>query len=172
MCREALVMDKLKEFLDYDPTSPSCLRWKVSRGRVKKGSVAGNIKGNGYYQLGLDGKYYPCHRVIWVILGKEIPEGFVVDHIDNNTLNNSIDNLRISTVQGNTHNRSKRPNMTSKYKGVCWNKAAKKWKVGITFNYKQIHLGYFKSEEAAKLAYDRKSEELFGDFKWREDGQV
>lgn len=172
MSREALVLDQLKESFQYDPQSPSGLVWKISRGKSKVGKVAGNIKGNGYYQVGLRGKYYPCHRVVWILSGKELPAGFVIDHIDNNTTNNLIENLRLSTIQGNTHNRVKTPNKTSRFKGVCWSKASNKWKAGITFNHKQKHIGYFDSEEEAKLAYELESARLFGEFAWRQHGEV
>lgn len=31
------------DYLYYDETSPSCLRWKVQRGKYKQGDVAGGI---------------------------------------------------------------------------------------------------------------------------------
>jgi hypothetical protein len=42
---------------------------------------------------------------------------------------------------------------SSKYKGVCWNKIANKWKSKITIKGKSIHLGYFSNELEAHRAY-------------------
>jgi len=49
---------------------------------------------------------------------------------------------------------------TSKYRGVSWMKSRGKWRAAITHQYKQIHIGLFDSEEAAKLAYNEKVKEL------------
>jgi hypothetical protein len=51
----------------------------------------------------------------------------------------------------------KKPNFTSRFKGVSWNKNVQKWQVHITINKKSKNLGYFKSEEAASLAYIKKA---------------
>lgn len=165
-------MFNFQEVFEYNEDSPTGLIWKISRGKAKSGSIAGSLKGNGYYQVGLFGKNHPCHRVIWVLLKGDIPKGCVIDHIDNNPLNNSIENLRLSTVQGNTRNRSKRGNLTSKYKGVCWNKRSGSWKVSIVVDSKNIHLGYFKDEDLAGDAYKRASIAYFGEFAWRGNVEI
>lgn len=47
----------------------------------------------------------------------------------------------------------KKPNWSSKHKGVSWNKSSKKWKGQITINSKRKHLGYFNTEIEAHNAY-------------------
>ncbi len=56
----------------------------------------------------------------------------VIDHIDNNPLNNSVANLRITTQQGNQHNRPTT-------KGYTWCKKDKKWKATIKLSNKKIY---------------------------------
>jgi hypothetical protein len=51
-------------------------------------------------------------------------------------------------------------NFKSKYKGVGWNKANKKWTAQIRINGKQIHLGCFINEIEAHNAYKNKSKEI------------
>jgi len=92
------------------------------------------------------------------------PKGMVVDHIDGNGLNNRKSNLRLCTASQNARNR--RPNRvsSSKYKGVSLHKRDKKWDVQIICNGKRTRIGRFDNEIEAALAYDRKAEELFGEF--------
>lgn len=87
------------------------------------------------------------------------------DHIDRNFLNNQKANLRPATRAQNSYNRSKTKSKTSsKYKGVCWHKPAKKWLASIKFNGCSIHLGFFIKEEDAAKAYDDKAISLFREF--------
>lgn len=70
-----------------------------------------------------------------------------VDHIDQDKLNNSIENLRWVTCQQNNTNKLK----TSK--GYYWCKTANKWYSYIDINRKRTHLGVFDKEEDAREAY-------------------
>lgn len=80
--------------------------------------------------------------------------GSDVDHIDGDGLNNTDSNLRIVTRQENLHAfRRKSAGRTSRFIGVCWNKKKGKWQAGLQHNYKQIHIGLFRTETGAALAY-------------------
>lgn len=108
------------------------------------------------------------------------PEGMVVDHIDHNPLNNQKNNLRICTRKQNSQNRSPLKRETSsKYIGVKWAKRNHKhklrfgelktychgyWVARVKADKKEYHLGYFKDEKEAALAYNQKAKELFGEF--------
>ena len=80
----------------------------------------------------------PCGRII------------VVDHIDNDKLNNKVENLQITTQR---HNIFKDRKGTSKYVGVCWHKASGKWNAQIQIKGKVNHLGLFDNELEAAEAY-------------------
>ena len=88
------------------------------------------------------------------ILGLEFKDKRQGDHKNHNTLDNQRDNIRICTNQQNTTNKKIRLNATSRFKGVYWNKLAKKWHAQIGINGKHKHLGFWKLEELAALAYD------------------
>lgn len=76
----------------------------------------------------------------------------VIDHINNNKLDNRQSNLGIITRKQNAMNRTSRKNSTSKYLGVCLDKTSNKWISYITINKKSIKLGGFNDEiEAAKV---------------------
>ena len=73
----------------------------------KSGSQHHNYKGmistgDGYTQSKSNGRYERSHReVVAHALGLEkLPEEFVVHHIDENKLNNSLDNLALTTAAG------------------------------------------------------------------------
>lgn len=76
------------------------------------------------------------------------------DHINHNTLDNRRANLRICTNQQNSMNQKSTQNTTSRFKGVSWYKARKKWMTQIYVNGKTKHLGYFIVEEKAAQAYN------------------
>ena len=94
----------------------------------------------------------------------QTPEGMETDHIDCNKLNNRRNNLRICTSSQNRWNRTAISTNTSGVKGVSWEKARNKWRVGITYRYKHHNLGRFDSIEDAAEAYKSKAIELFENF--------
>ena len=106
------------------------------------------------------------HRVVLAReLGRELEPGEQVDHIDRNTFDDRIENLRLATNAQNGANQGKQKGTcSSKYKGVCWYKRTKKWRAYIKVNGKQIHLGCFTDEMDAASAYDEAAMEYFGDF--------
>jgi hypothetical protein len=84
-----------------------------------------------------------------LIIGRK--EGYVVDHINGNGLDNRRCNLRHVTSRQNAQNLHIRK--LSKYIGVSWYKQTKKWQAQIKINGKSKHLGYYANEEDAFRAY-------------------
>lgn len=89
-----------------------------------------------------------------------------VDHKNGDGLDNRRINLRLATQQQNGFNQKPQVGGTSAFKGVAWNKRAKKWMAQIQFNGKHMHIGYFEDELKAATAYDIRARELFGEFAW------
>ena len=92
----------------YDETSPTFLRWsfETSRGKRKIHGVAGCINSDKYATLMIGRKHYSSHRIIWVLFNnKEIPRGYVINHIDCNPSNNNINNLELITIAENARKR-------------------------------------------------------------------
>lgn len=93
--------------LNYEPLK-GLLTWKAGkqgRGCIE-GREAGSVKWDGRYRtVFLEGKRYYAHRIAWEITFGPIPEGMRIDHIDGNGLNNSIQNLRVTTLSMNQRNR-------------------------------------------------------------------
>ena len=96
------------------------------------------------------------------VLGDDLPDGMVVDHINNDGLDNRRANLRVATRQQNNMNKGAYKNR--KYKGVY--PCRDKWQAKIRRGDVRKFLGVFETEEAAAAAYNRAAIELFGDFAW------
>ena len=91
------------------------------------------------------------------------PDGFVIDHIDGDRLNNTRSNLRVATRSQNNMNRISL-NGSSKYKGVTWNKKSKKWQAQIWMNNKCKVLGQFLNEKEAAKVYNQTAVKYQGKF--------
>jgi len=75
----------------------------------------------------------------------------VVDHIDRNSENNRLDNLRWYSQSDNNRNTNVRKDNKSGHKGVYWMEAKQKYKAEVSLNKKNIHIGVYKTlEEAVK----------------------
>ena len=97
----------------------------------------------------------------WLIIGKPL-KGFVVDHINGDTLDNRRSNLRVCLFRENILNsRIRNPDSH----GVSYRKGRKKkFFAHITVNNKTISLGYYYSKEEAKLAHRNASIKYFKEY--------
>jgi hypothetical protein len=131
----------------------------ADRERVSRYTWCASGTGKRMYAYRNDhGRTVAMHRFL-----TNCPKGMVVDHIDGNGLNNRQSNLRVCTQQQNLYN-SRPKGKSSKYKGVCRDKAKNKWVVHIWYNRRNIFVGRFDDEIEAARAYDRKAYEFFGEY--------
>jgi hypothetical protein len=89
-----------------------------------------------------------------------------VDHVNRNGLDNRRINLRPATRSQNRVNCPPSRNNTSGYKGVSWNRPARRWVARIGVNGRRIGLGYFADSAEAARAYNRAALEAFGEYAW------
>lgn len=103
------------------------------------------------------------HRMVMErVEGRKLDSREHVDHIDNNGLNNTRENLRIVNTSQNGANRRLSTRNKSGYKGVSWNTQTRKWCACIIFHRKKFHLGSFDNKHDAARAYNEKALELQG----------
>jgi hypothetical protein len=84
------------------------------------------------------------HHFAWFITYGNV-DFEMLDHINQIKTDNRISNLRIVSHSQNMYNTNS--------KGYYWHKSSNKWRSRITFEGKNIHLGYFNTEEEARQAY-------------------
>ena len=108
-------------------------KWYVSKGYVKSHtSVLDNMS---------------LHRFIWThVHGQTIPEGYSIDHIDNNPLNNTFQNLRVLTPRQQAAN--KVPIGKYGFRGVSPSKG--KWRA----RFAGTHIGTRDTKEEAGYLWD------------------
>ncbi len=109
----------------------------------------------GLYDKDLKQKTIVVHSLVAMAFLSHKPnkkQDLVIDHINNNKLDNRASNLQIIT---NRQNSSKESKGTSNYIGVHWNFKSKKWRACIVYKKRTIHLGLFETEKDAALSYKR-----------------
>ena len=113
---------------------------------------------HGYYHVTLYSdigkqKYLPVHQLVAIAFLNHVPNKLeaVVDHIDNNKLNNRVDNLQIVSHR---YNISKDRVGKSSCVGVTRASRSNKWRAYIVINGIQKHLGSFETEEEACQKYN------------------
>lgn len=131
--------------------------------RKKNGKLAGHKHILGYLKVRVDGKIYMGHRLIYKMFNKDFDGGFL-DHINNNTMDNRIENLRLASRAENNQNSVLRKDNSSGVKGVSWNQRDKRWTVAIGINGKRKHFGNYKDLELAELVSWEVRDKFHGKF--------
>jgi hypothetical protein len=167
-----LTQSFIKEVFDYQ--EDGSLVWKVRpeehfnsrRGQsvfntLFAGRVAGSLDKENRMATSLTqyGNLY-LHRLVFLYHRGYLPD--IVDHIDRDTTNNRIENLREVNCQQNLSNRSLSKGNKSGHTGVYKTKSGK-YLVQLMYKSEIKKIGLFEDYEEACEAYRQKSKELRGE---------
>jgi len=151
--KDAISQSILKRIYLYD----------VESGHFTKrttGKIAGTTIQRGYVHIGVAGKKYLAHRLVFLYMTGEFPSSDI-DHINHITSDNRWSNLREVTKSDNSRNASLSKNNNSGTTGVIWQKDRSKWTANIRVHGKRIHLGCFldindavKARKEAEVKYN------------------
>jgi HNH endonuclease/AP2 domain len=154
--------ERVREALHYDPET-GVFTWRINKGKMRAGAVAGGLGAKGYWQIGVDNVRYYGHHLAWLYMKDELPHS-LIDHKDANRTNNQWRNLRVATIAQNAQNGVIRPSNKSGRKGVSWHRGCGKWQTHIRINGKSVYLGLFDDLELAHQAYASAACAHFGKF--------
>ena len=148
--------ERLHEMFDYDP-STGILTWAVDDpkgGKRRKGRRAGFdlANGSGYRVLMIDCVRYLEHRLIWKWVHGRDPIA-EIDHVNRDTSDNRICNLREAGRSDNAFNKSILSNHSNTgYLGVSYYPSLGRFRARIKVEGKYHHLGQHKTLDEALAA--------------------
>ena len=123
---------------------------------------ASPANGKNYWNIKINSKRYKRGRLMFLYVYGKFPNP-CVDHINGDSLDDRIENLREATVIENAWNHKKRKRKTNLPMGVRNTKYGK-YQARISFKGKLLHLGIFETVEKAQSIYQIKRKELYGEF--------
>jgi hypothetical protein len=132
-----LANDKGLALIDSDKSYLSKFNWSLSK--------------DGYAVAWIDGKVTKLHHAL---MGKPT-KGMVIDHINRSKLDNTVQNLRLTTQKTNMRNTGMFNTNTSGHKGVTWDKRTSKWIAQAFFDGKYRFGGRFSNIKDAVKARQR-----------------
>jgi hypothetical protein len=135
-----LTQDRVRELFDYREDGVLVWKNRANNNSAGSGDVAGGPDAKGYILIGVDGKRYKAHRLIWLWHKGYFPE-YGIDHRNRKKWDNRIGNLREEGQVCNARNTGNFTHNTSGVKGVCWHAQRKKWRSAIKIMGKTLFLG-------------------------------
>lgn len=145
-----ITQELVKSLFDYNENTGIFTRKVTVATNAKVGQILNTKSSDGYLHTRINRKPIRLHRLAWIYVYGEIPNG-TIDHINRKRDDNRIENLRLCKFEQNLQNKNFYKNNTSGYKGVV--RKNNKFAAQITASGKVKHLGYFSNPEEAHKAY-------------------
>lgn len=153
MAASDLTAARLREVLHYDEDT-GAFTWRARPRAFGSGRslVAGTAVTRGYIMIRVDGVKHLAHRLAWMYCYGAWPTTHI-DHVDGNTANNAIANLR--DVDDDINHQNIRAAFVTNKSGLLGAASTVRgnFVARIAVAGKRVHLGTFASAEAAHEAY-------------------
>lgn len=138
-------LETLIDIEDFELVMEAPFKWSPNKSEKRENCYA--IGRSKRYDNGKRDNYQ-LHR--WVL---DAPDGFDVDHINHNTLDNRKFNLRILSKGLNNQNRlGACPRSKTGIRGVDWSKKSNKWRARYSVKGVCVTIGYFNDIKEAEKA--------------------
>ena len=150
------IFKQIPDYPNYEASNLGSIK-SLKRGNEK--ILKPTLDDVGYYFVTLwekgNRKFHRVHQLVAMAFLNHKPCKYklVVDHIDNNPLNNRLNNLQVITNRENL--RKDKIDV-----GVCWDKNREKWISRVNINGKNKFLGRYVNKQDALNAYQNELNKL------------
>ena len=153
-------------YSDYFEDVGHTVRWRQVTHPSRRhllGTLVTSRNGHGYLQVSLLGRKLQVHRVLWELRNGPISDGYYIDHVDGDRLNNTPQNLRLATAAQNLHNSRRTSRNTSGVKGLSYSRTRGVW-VGAIHRLGKAHKFQSKCREDVEAWLQATRKQLHGEF--------
>lgn len=155
------IQKKLKLHFNYHKDGYFITTGKARGSRLRIGVRLNGAKSRAGYlcmRIKVNNKIHNLllHRAIFLYHRGYLPD--IIDHKNGNPIDNRIENLRPCSLSENRANSVKKTKAKSKYKGV--QKNGSRWAAVV----RRKHIGNFKTEIEAAIAYNKAALKEYGEF--------
>lgn len=161
---KAILLRDAKLYFRYNPETGEIIRLEYGRhhlartnGWVPRPNGGRKLR----LRMGVLGQVFLAHHLAWLLHYGEWPS-LLIDHINGDSMDNRIVNLRLATPTQNARNCEKSKINTSGFKGVT--RYRKKWRAAISVDNRKLWLGLFETPQAAHEAYAKAARKYHGEF--------
>ncbi len=116
-----------------------------------------------YKKTKMNGKRIYSHRKVWTLANGEIPDGYVIHHINGDSKDNRLVNLAMMTKEAHhaIHDKERVGNPDSLKE---YYKTHRVWNLGVKYGKTE---GYKKANESRRRNYDKRCADVFREFESR-----
>lgn len=149
----------LSQFIEYEPAIGMFLWKKKIAPSCVDGWFIPKDVGKGAGSITVFGHKYICTHLAWLLYWGVWPT-YEIDHIDGNSQNHKIDNLRDVPHAVNMQNMKRKKHNTSGVSGVSFSSSEKRFVVNMSVNGKTKRFGAYKTIEEASARRDEVCKQL------------
>ena len=160
MIDSVFTSEQLKDVFLY---KEGMLYWKDrAKRRIKKQGQASWLGKNGYYYVSIGKQKFKQARLIWIMFNGGTDK--FIDHINNVSTDDRIENLREATPAENMYNRRRFRISSTGYRGVSYCKFTGRYVGEVRAQGKRVFFGRFDTPEEANNACIKAREQYHGSF--------